>query len=306
MCKILVMSGIKEPARKKAYKFIREMAVRMSQANNDGIGYAAIDEDDNLFAERWLKNSQGFRYLEDGNFGDAVEVPDVEYSSEGTINMNKLSSITLHTRLATCAKGLRNTHPFVKDGTSLIHNGMIRNPETYAPTISSCDSESLLNGYLQYDMGSNPDSIEEMVKPLDGYWAAAVYTKVDGKYVLDLFKFDANLHSVYIYDLKCWVFSTSSFDIEGACDKLGFDYSISRPVADKSYMRFNPHTGEVIFTGLYVKEKTYTSYQYSSKSKSSTNVSCVPYSEQNKAKEDKVKITVLTSEEFSKQVMGII
>lgn len=319
MCKIMVITNIKDSTRKNAMAFIKEMAPKMSVYNNDGLGYAAIDEAGNLFAERWFKNNMAFKKPVDSPFGNTVSFSPVEYNSEGMVNLDKVTAMTLHTRMATCEKSLRNTHPFIKDGTSLIHNGVIRNPETYRPVMSTCDSESLLNGYLSFDLANNPKSLETMVKPLQGYWAVAAFSKVNGEYILDIFKHSANLACVFVNELDAWVFSTNENDITSVCDKLGFRYSEAGTVEDNIHIRLNPMTGEVLLTDVYSKSqyvkpstKDYSSYadyfeknSYSFKYKDKP-ANCLTYSEHAKQKETvKPKVTVLSSKEFSEQVMGI-
>jgi hypothetical protein len=279
MCKVMIMSGIKDSTRDKALLFIEEMGRKLSVHNDDGLGYAAIDEDDNLFAERWTENHMAFKKITPNPFGSAITVINGEYNSYGKVALDKVKAITLHTRMATCELGIDNTHPFIKDGTSLIHNGVIRNPEVYMPTISTCDSESLLNGYMLYNLAEDPVMLEEMVAPLEGYWAAAVFAKLSGRYVLDIFKHSASLSVIFVEDLDTWVFSTQAADIKEVCTRLGFKYNTVGDVGDNVAMRLDPQTGEVIFTWEYEKvqktyKKNYNSWEYGPDSSS-----CLTYSE---------------------------
>jgi hypothetical protein len=322
MCKVMIMTNITDKTRDKAIKFIKEMGEKISVGNNDGLGYAAIDENDNLFAERWFKNSNAFKKPIDSPFLNAVSFKPIEYSSHGMVNLNEIAAITLHTRMATCEKSLKNIHPFIKDDVALIHNGVIRNPEVYKPTISTCDSESLLNGYLEHKVMDNPSLVESMVDPLTGYWASAVFAKVNGKYILDIFKHSANLSAVYVYDLETWVFSTNHHDIETVCSKLGFKHSEAGDVGKNVLIRLNPMTGEVITTLEYKKEdaprvtqpsKSYTDYNsyYNSRystdygygGRSSNESNCLTYSELQKQKEAPAKVTVLDGKTFAEFVM---
>jgi len=323
MCKIMVITNIKDSTRDKALDFIKEMAPKLSVNNNDGLGYAALDDSGNLFAERWFKNSNAFKKPVSSPFKNLVSFDNIEYNSEGNVNLDKVTAMTLHTRMATCEKSLKNTHPFIKDGTSVIHNGVIRNPEVYKPMMSTCDSESLLNGYLSFDLANNPKSLETMVNPLQGYWAVAAFSKVQDSYVLDIFKHNANLYAVFVDDLETWVFSTNSNDITMVCDKLGFTYSSAGSVENNSHIRLNPISGEVILLDTYIKNdvvvqprNSWTDYDYDTSyytkkyskeiSKGYSTDACLTYSEHTKHKEvTKPKVTVLTGKEFTEQVMGI-
>lgn len=321
MCKVMIITNITDSTRSKALAFIKEMGEKISVGNSDGLGYAAIDSNDNLFAERWFKNSNAFKKPIDSPFHSAVSFKPFEYSSHGIVNLDEVVAMTLHTRMATCEKSLKNTHPFIKDDISLIHNGVIRNPEVYKPTISTCDSEALLNGYIEHDMSENPGNVEAMVKPLEGYWVGAAFARQDGKYILDIFKHSASLHAVFVYDLNTWVLSTNAYDIETVCNKLGFKYSETGEVGNNVLMRLDPSTGEVIGTLDYEKSSVthkpskhstnnygnyYDYYDYNKQYRSSPPTSssnCLTYSELQKQKEAPAKVTVLDGKTFAEYVM---
>jgi hypothetical protein len=311
----MVMSGIKDNNREKAIKFIHGMGERMSLSNNDGLGYAAVDKYDNMFGERWFNNKNAFKKPIENKFKN-IKFKPIEYNSFGNVNMDEISSILLHTRFATCEKNLRNVHPFVKDDTALIHNGVISNPHIYNPTISTCDSESLLNGYLEHDVKNNTDTLDEMVKPLNGYWATALLTKINGSYVIDIFKYNrASLEVLYIYDIDAWVFTTNANDASFVCDKLGYSYSESGDVQDLSYLRINPQTGEVLFDKTYKKDYPYETKHYSyqgyvnesyetwqERRYGATN-KALPYSQINKKEEEPI-VEIYTGKEFSNYILN--
>lgn len=257
MCKVLMITNIKHVD--KTVEFVKLMGEKMSAYNSDGLGYAALSSSNKLFGERWFKNDKAFKPRKttlSNPFGDAVSMKDSNpYSSFGDIDLQNVKSILLHTRMATCDKTLANVHPFVKEDTALIHNGVVRNPETYKPTISTCDSEALLNGYLEYDVGKNPEELQSMISPLAGYWAVGLYTKVDNTWILDIFKQGASLDVLYIHELEVWVFATNSYDVEEVCTKLGYKCSEKGEVHSNTHIRMNPLTGEVIFSKLLTVEK---------------------------------------------------
>lgn len=113
MCKVMIMAGINELNRGKATSLIKEMAKEMSPGNKDGCGYAAVDEHGNLFGERWLDNAQAFTTKVDvvTPFGDAIEGGGSDAGGESNKfgedpSLDKITAITLHTRMATSAKGM--------------------------------------------------------------------------------------------------------------------------------------------------------------------------------------------------------
>lgn len=266
MCKVMIMPGIKRDTRKKAIEFIKEIAKEMSPGNKDGCGYAAIDGAGNLFGERWLENSQAFTDVSEVlPFGDAIEGAG-EYNSFGTVNMEDVTAITLHTRLATSSKGMKNTHPFhyEQDDTSLIHNGVIDNDKDFKLQVSTCDSEAILQAYLLNEVNHNPAMIGEMAKMLYGYYACGILSRdADGNRILDVFKGNhASLVVAYLYDLNTYVFTTSESDLSSACRKLGIAMGKAYTVKEGHLLRINPFTSEVVNKEKFTVQSRYKNGYY--------------------------------------------
>jgi hypothetical protein len=273
MCKILTVAGITEETSEQAWKFIKKMAKEMSFQNNNGLGYAAVDDHGKLYAERWLYNSDAF---DDDNRKPFTDLEwqtlnkfkgmlrkNQKYNCFGKklIDESKLRSITLHARMATSGREFYNTHPFidVKTQTSLIHNGVIHNAEKIGLHQSTCDSEAILNLYTTYEVMNKPEAIQDVVDELEGYFACGVLSKMqDGTVILDLFRDDsAQLSAAFIDELNTVVFSTSSIDITTACSSERLTLSSSFEVASNTMLRLNALTGDVM--GVYkFKKKAYT------------------------------------------------
>lgn len=256
MCKVFVAAGINDTNRDKMMALVREMAKEMSTGNRDGCGYAAIDMEGKLFGERWLENSQAFTNVNEAlQFGDAVEGIG-EYNKFGDVSLGKMAAITLHTRMATSAKGMANTHPFVyeEDDTSLIHNGIIDNDKDFKLKVSTCDSEALLQAYLQNEVNKSPPMVSEMAKMVYGYYAAGVFSRdADGNRILDVFKGGyASLIVAYIYELDTYVFTTSEPDLTSACRKLNLTPGKAYTVKEGHLLRFDPFTSKVIVRDQFV------------------------------------------------------
>ena len=187
MCKVMVMTGIKESAL--ALDFMKEVAPNMSIGNTDGIGYSAINSKNELFMEKWHNNKH---FL---NTDDVVDQATVEalkpfenrigklplnYTNFGTVTRDDLRTVTMHTRYATCGKTFENTHPFIEGDTSLIHNGVISN--AYALGLnknSTCDSENALQLYVKEKtaLTKSPELLQNYLDQLKGYWAFAFLAK---------------------------------------------------------------------------------------------------------------------------------
>lgn len=258
MCKIAIIAGIKPERQEATIRFIKEMAEIMTPGNDDGLGYAAVDKHGNLFAEKWLNNKKAFTPMKAFDpdtklismFSKAIKKQDtpLTYASHGVPDLNKAVAVTLHARLATSAKGIKNTHPFIDADTSLIHNGVITNVQDFNFTLSSCDSEAILISYLKRYVGVIPEGIKDAVVDLVGYYACAVFARdADGNRILDVFKgHNDNLHLVWIDDLETWVMSSTEENIRRACAKLGFKCGEGFQMVDGVMTRINPITGDKI------------------------------------------------------------
>lgn len=262
MCKVMMMAGINSGNREKAWAFIKEMAKELSPGNTDGLGYAAMSEGGDLFGERWHNNSEAFVARElpaiVSNFEQHLlssykgalktKAAPVKYNKFGSLQPDSITAITLHTRMATSAKDFMNTHPFVVDNTSLIHNGVIRNASQLELKQSTCDSEAILNLYVKHRVFQKPDAIQTVANKLQGYYACGVFSsnKAQGRF-LDVFKCEmASLNAAYVRDLDTIVFSTRVEDIRSVCGRLGFEVAHEFVFASDTLLRLDALTGEVL------------------------------------------------------------
>jgi hypothetical protein len=289
------MSGIKKDKAKLANKFIHQMAELMSEGNSDGLGYAALDHRGNLFGERWWYNDEAFvtrnQYtkgkkidtnitkqvkesykdfvkLEDENNVEPIE----KYNSFGTLT-DTFTAITLHTRMATSGREFANTHPFIDlvADTSLVHNGVIRNHTIQDQIRSTCDSERILNKYLEHEVMKLPSDIQNLIDDLKGYFACGIFSRDNnGKRILDVFRTRASLSAAYIKELDCLVFSTKLNDIKNACSYLGLTIiSKAESVNEDTLVRIDPFTGKPILTVKYTdttNRDVYTPPSYTKRS----------------------------------------
>lgn len=263
MCKLLLMTGITEGL--VAQEFMRRMAEPMSRTNNHGIGYSAIGPDGQLFSERWLINKQ---FMDTKNvmtpeIAEALQpymerLPegalDTNYSSLGNIDFNTVRTVTMHTRFATCGREFANTHPFIYDDTSLVHNGVISN--AFSTThrkgldvnkISSCDSEAALQTYLSSNVGVDPTQAKKWLDLLYGGWAFGILTRnAQGNRILDVVKGSSSLSYMEI-EAVGKVFTTSEWDAKEVVKAMGLKF-IKEPIslASDQMFRYDAITGEFL------------------------------------------------------------
>jgi len=258
MCKILAIAGIKSSNVTKAWKFVAAVTPYLSANDKDGVGYAAQTRN-GLFGERWISPKDAFKYRkpflrEDQNLLDTFRgslTGTSRYNSFGTPveNKDEMHAIILHARMATCGVSLDNTHPFVRDNTALIHNGVIRNTPSLTNITSTCDSECILNEYITQDVPNNPEAIDLVTDPLVGYYACAVLTTDDkGKQYLDLFRDDqmATLYAIYVKELQTVVFCTKPEIIRAALKDLKWKSGSTLRVEPGRMLRVDAVTGEFL------------------------------------------------------------
>jgi hypothetical protein len=260
MCKVLAVAGIKKENTEKLWDFMVAVTPYMAQNDKDGVGYAAVSKE-GIFGERWLfpkdawKLRNKFTKKEEEiikEYNGALKC-DQRYNSFGKIgSYEDATAVVLHTRMATCAKGIENTHPFVSaDGkTALIHNGVISNASRLTNLTSTCDSECILNEYKSFDVSNVPEAISLVAGKLEGYFACPVLTiDNNGNQYLDIFKeTTARLVATYIPQLDAMVFCTNMDIIKSVCKDLKWKWRSFFTVEAGKMIRLNAVTGSVVGT----------------------------------------------------------
>lgn len=263
MCKLLIMTGITEGL--VAQEFMRRMATPMSKTNSHGIGYTAVGPDGELFSERWLNNDHFFdtsnvmtpeiaKSLEAYSNRLPKGALELNYSQLGNIDFENVRSVTMHTRFATCGREFANTHPFIYDDTSLIHNGSISNAfSTHYRTgldvnkISTCDSESALQTYLSQGVNLDTKKAKEWLNLLSGSWAFGILSRnQQGNRVLDVIRGISRLYYMEVDGLGK-VFTTDDDDAKGVIKDMGLTF-VKEPifVASDEMYRYDAITGEFL------------------------------------------------------------
>lgn len=283
MCKLLIMTGITEGL--VAQEFMRRMAIPMSKTNAHGIGYTAVGPDGELFSERWLNNEHFFETKD-------VMTPEIakslepyvhrlpkgalesNYSKLGNIDFDNVRSVTMHTRFATCGREFANTHPFIYEDTSLIHNGTIRNAfSTHYSSglnvnkISTCDSEAALQTYLSQGVNLDTKKAKEWLNILTGSWAFGILSRNEqGNRILDVIRGISSLYYMEIDGLGK-VFTTDDDDAKGVVKDMGLTF-VKEPmfIASDEMYRYDATTGEFL-ESVDIKPSYKSSYGGSSYTK---------------------------------------
>ncbi len=170
MCKLFAIVEIENRAHaetfaKKAVKFVTEH-------DDDGLGIMRLGEN-GVHIQRWVEVPliPTMRSTLD-RFQNVLEL---NRNTEGRRSPRELYGIGIHGRWATCEVNIKNTHPFYREGTALMHNGVIQNHREFDKPLSTCDSEALLTRYIDAKAIEHPKKISEAMKPIAGYFAAIVF-----------------------------------------------------------------------------------------------------------------------------------
>lgn len=274
MCKVMMIPGIKPGKLPQVYSLAKSMAKVMSRVEEDGVGYAAITKDGNIYGEKWLNKDDAFvihatpkpdpGMVRIANlFGDVADwdkVPSTAkvYDSFGQRTQPALDStvaMILHARKSTVgAKTIENVHPFVERGdehipaTALIHNGGILNHDKLTKKMSTCDSEVILHEYLANSMYHNPWGMEQLAKTLVGGYTVGLLSSmlIDNVWTpyLDIFKSHKDLEAAFVPELDTVVFSTTKWSLEEALKECGMTGQNWIKVKDGFLLRINAITGE--------------------------------------------------------------
>lgn len=260
MCKVMILKGIENNSI--ALTFMKGVANTMSIGNSDGIGYSAINSKNKLFSEKWHNNRQ---FLDTETVIDSTTLQQLEpfkkrlpsvalnYASHGKVTRDDIRTVTMHTRFATCGREFQNTHPFITNDISLIHNGVISNAgELNLNKVSTCDSENALQLYnnLALNHTTQNADLQSFVNKLKGYWAFGILAKdADGIYHLDVVRERAQLHWTELPELgeNCMVFATTKEIIEDGIKSVGLDKREIYVLPEYLYTRFNALTGDFVF-----------------------------------------------------------
>ena len=259
MCKIIIIPKINETETVK--KFLRALVPDFTQHDNDGLGYVALNRNGTLSGERWRYPNEAFQDLIDVNAPESKAYAEIgaslddfdaapRYNAFG-VDSGEWSALLYHSRFATCAKSIENTHPFIDDAstTALVHNGVItKSIEEWKPKRSTCDSEILLNGYVASGVSDNAQNFDNVASGVSGYYALGVLAKsTSGAWCLDVVKdCNAELQAIFVNELQCIVYCTNAEIITKACALLKWSCAKAYDVKDNAFIRYDALTGNVL------------------------------------------------------------
>lgn len=251
MCKVALAAKINDSNRNDVWVFMQMLGQLISFGNNDGLGYAAFDEKGNIFGERWLFNDSAFKDLSQVPGITAEKMAKIYNFFGDKVVRDEAQAIILHTRAATCGKGIANTHPFIDDEdepkVAIIHNGMIYNEKKFPRKYSTCDSEVLAHLYTENKVSSDLINVNKFTKDLEGWYTVLSLSKDDnGQMIVDAYSDTGRLGSYFIKELDTRIYSSNASDVLEVAKKLGLTATDEDKMDADTAMRLDALTGEQI------------------------------------------------------------
>jgi hypothetical protein len=198
----------------------------LGSTERDGFGYA-IQGQNGVFGERTTTPL---------NFKTSFDVPVLEESFVEH-NYNRFGTKTkptgagiFHGRVSTNDQTLVNTHPIIKNGWTLIHNGVVSNHGPKYEMDTTNDTEHMVH----YLSTTGVKGIEENVT---GYYAIASFDPIGQLHVLR--DSIATLYVARIMFLDTLIFATTPRLIEDLCNKFQWRCSVISAMVDNRYLIFN-------------------------------------------------------------------
>ena len=265
MCKIMMVPGIKPENSEAAWAWAVTAAPQLVSSDKHAFGYAALSRTTGLFGEKWTNVENAFNTF---GLSKEVEATLTELSANEVNNKENyaqfgnrsadIGAIILHARHATCERNIQNAHPFVRDGLALIHNGVITNSKLLTNISSTCDSETILNEYVDYDVQNSPELIDEVTQTISGWYAVAVLgNSADGTPIMDIFKESkASLFVAWVDELGAAVYCTQPGIIYQTAKELGFNVRGLRLVPPHKLIRLNAFTAKRMNLVEFTESKT--------------------------------------------------
>lgn len=218
MCKIIVLT---DATKIKAMpEFTRKMADLLSDQPD---GFGAVMQGVNgvygvksLYPRRFSKGLKKLKFTK--------SVADSYFGKESPTYGPAL----FHGRISTNKINITNTHPMIRDGYHLIHNGVVQNEgEDYAKDTTN-DSEDILYHFIN-------GGIDKVSQNISGYYACAV---INPDNTLSIWRDDiASLHCAWSDKLESYIFATT-ITLITEIGKLVGEELLTDPVNDNVYLKF--------------------------------------------------------------------
>ncbi len=196
MCKIAIFPSIPEALAEKTLAFAKALTGPMTATDRDAFGVAAVTEDNQLYAGRWIPRhawqARPKRKAATTRYSNVISKSrnyDETHLERGVMP-KRPRAMLLHSRWATSGKGLANAHPHVSPGgdVALVHNGIV-DAGSLDLRRTQCDSEGILNAYTDACVQYAATEWQSVADRVRGYYACGVLALDEsGNWIVDVIR----------------------------------------------------------------------------------------------------------------------
>lgn len=250
MCKLFTLTNTKKLRPEQLEKLTKVVQKNMT-TERDGFGIVAKKLDGSIYVRRFLNPSDAT--LKQLKFDYPFEKPN--QNQDGTPSP-VYDSIVFHGRTSTNNVSLINTHPIVRNGITLCHNGVVEDSGPKYSMLTSNDTEHVVERLSQ--------GIGQLEKHISGYYATMSYQ--DNSKVLTVIKDNiASLFFVFVPSLDAFCFATTKDLIENSLKAIGVKHHAIKELQDNLMLTIQ---GSDILSQASISPKGRSSYADSLASKS--------------------------------------
>lgn len=253
MCKIFIATNTSLLTDAQMLKLIKATSGELTKGNDDGFGYSVATKD-GFYGERFT-DIENMHFAQFGEVNPNLGPVDEYVFSEAASNSFGVKAphsggLTLHARTSTNQLGLINTHPFVGERYSLIHNGIIENKGPEVTCQSGNDSEILLRLFEQ-------GGIELLSQSAEGYYALGILDAHTGNTIV-VRDSRASLYACWVAKLESYFFATTKEALKVALKSLKLKSEI-KECKTNSMLTFNREGTLTEITSFTPRERSFGS-----------------------------------------------
>lgn len=222
MCKIIAFTN---GNKLDLIKTVNILGNELLASEPDGFGYAAQGKK-GIFGEKSI--SKEFNSRINKRLFNPIQLINRDYETFGEYSEVD-GPLILHGRTSTNKSGLINTHPMIKQGNYLIHNGVVNDHGPKYPMTTSNDSEHVIHRFLE--------GIDSLETHLTGYYA---FANIDTNGHLHILRDSlAQLYMTYSESHDTFIFATTKDLIDFIAAELSMVIGPIDKVKDDIYCIFH-------------------------------------------------------------------
>lgn len=250
MCKVLtITNSSKIEVNQKLLTTIKDL---LTEKDNDGFGYAVLNQDLSLAGEKCL-NPEDFTPLSALRPTKVSSLPIIKKTraSFGRLQSKKTKSLIAHGRMSTNSIRLENTHPFTTQTLAMVHNGVVDDASDLIADHelkTNCDSELILR---HWEKGG----LKQVESWITGYYAFAVLDRSTG--LLHVVRDSrATLYISYSRTIDSYIIATTREIVINLAKEMQWNIEEPELISDNLAVTFD---GNTIIEHVTISPKGYAS-----------------------------------------------